>query len=98
MLSAASGSVPEVGEHGDAAGLDLGGLRVLVLVDHVLVERRGVEPVGLLVHPGGDEGGEVEPGVAVEHHLVQDDLVRRLRQHLAVGQPVASGPPACRPA
>ena len=87
MLVGGIGSVPQVGEHGDAAGLDLGGLRVLVLVDHVLVERGGVQPVGLLVHPGGDEGGEVEPGVPVEHDLVQHDLVRRLRQHLPLGQP-----------
>ena len=43
-----------------------------------------VELVGLLVHPGGDERGQVEAGVAVEHHLVEDDLVRRLRQHRLV--------------
>ena len=58
--------VPQVGEHPHAARLDLGGLRVLVLVDHVLVERRRVEAVGLLVHPRGDERREVEAGVAVE--------------------------------
>src|SRR6516162_62074 len=31
------GGVPQIGEHVDAARFDLGGLRVLVLVDHVLV-------------------------------------------------------------
>ena len=80
--------VPQVPEHAHAAGLDLRGLRVLVLVDHVLVERRRVEPVGLVVHPGGHEGGQVEPRVPVEHHLVQHDLVRRLRQHRLVRDPV----------
>ena len=81
--------VPQVPEHPDAPFLDLGGLRVLVLVDHVLVERGGVEAVRLVVHPGGDERGQVEPGVPVEHDLVQDDLVRRLGQHLPVRDPVS---------
>ena len=34
------GRVPQVGQHVHAAPLDLGGLRVLVLVDHVLVDRQ----------------------------------------------------------
>ena len=80
--------VPQVAEHPHAAGLDLRGLRVLVLVDHVLVDGGGVEPVGLLVHPRGDERGQVEAGVPVEHHLVQDDLVGRLGQHRLVGEAV----------
>jgi len=33
--------VPEIGDHVHAAILDLCGLRVLVLVDHVLVDRVG---------------------------------------------------------
>ena len=70
------GRVPETAEDVDAPHLDLGGLRVLVLVDHVLVEALGHQPLGLRLHPGADERRDVEARVAVEHQLVVDDLVR----------------------
>ena len=90
--------VPQVGEHVHAAPLDLGGLRVLVLVDHVLVDRQVHQPVDLRLLPRLAERGQVLAGVAVEHQLVGDDgegvlgapLVRReavLRRRL--GQVVA---------
>ena len=69
--------------------LDLRGLRILVLVDHVLVEALGHEFLGLRLHPGRHERGDVQTGVAVEHELVVDDLVRDVRRHLAVWQRVA---------
>ena len=75
------GGPEEPGEHVDAPVLQLHALGVLVPVDRVLVERLGHEPVGLLVHPGGDEGGEVEGGVAVERQLVVDELVGGVRIH-----------------
>ena len=78
------GRVPEVGEDVHAALLDLGGLRVLVLVDHVLVEALGHELLGLRLHPRRHERGHVEPRVAVEHQLVVDDLVRDVGRHLAL--------------
>ena len=53
--------VPQVGQDVDTAGLQHRGLRVLILVDHVLVERRGHQCPGLGIHPGGDEGRQVEP-------------------------------------
>ena len=81
------GGMPQIGEHLPAPGLDLGGARVLVLVDHVLVRRLDEEPARVIVHPGADEGGQVETGVAVEHRLVVDDLVRGLRQRLALWKP-----------
>ena len=81
--------VPEVGEDVHAARLDLGGLRVLVLVDHVLVEALGHELLGLRLHPRRHERGHVQPRVAVEHQLVVDDLVRDVRRHLALRKRVA---------
>ena len=80
--------MPEVGEDVHAAHLDLGRLRVLVLVDHVLVEALGHQLLGLRLHPGRHERRDVQARVAVEHQLVVDDLVRDVRGHLAVGQPV----------
>jgi hypothetical protein len=78
------GGVPEAAEGMDAAHLEVGGLRVLVLVDHVLVEALGHQPLGLRFHPGGDEGREVHPCIAVEHQLVVDDLIGDVRRHLGV--------------
>ena len=51
------------------------GLGVLVLVDHVLVDAVGHELAGLGFHPRRDEGGEVQPGTAIEQQLVVDQLV-----------------------
>ena len=65
--------VPQVGQHVHAAPLDLGRLRVLVLVDHVLVDRQVHEPVHLRLLPGLAERGQVLTGVAVEHELVGHD-------------------------
>ena len=80
--------VPQPREHVHAAQLELGRLRVLVLVDHVLVERLGHEAVGLRLHPGRHERGQVEPRVAVEHELVVDDLVGGVGRHAAGRQSV----------
>src|SRR5262249_45048682 len=76
--------VPESAEHLDAAHLDRRGLRVLVLVDHVLVETLGHQLLGLRLHPGGPEGREVHTRVAVQHQLVVDDLVGDVGGHLAL--------------
>ena len=81
--------VPEAAENVHAAHLELRGLRILVLVDHVLVEALDHEPLRLRLHPGTDERGEVESRVPVEHELVVDDLVRAVRRHLLCGQLVA---------
>ena len=69
-------------QHVDAAHLQLRRLRILVLVDHVLVEALRHERLGLRLHPGGHEGGHVEARVAVEHQLVVDDLVRDVGRKL----------------
>lgn len=71
----AGGGVPQVGQDVDAAGLDLGGLRVLVLVDHVLVEADVHQAVYALVRPGGAEGGQVLRRVAVQEQLVAEQFV-----------------------
>ena len=79
VASSLVGRVPQPAQHVHAAHLDLSGARVLVLVDHVLVERLGHEPLGLRLHPRGHERGEVQAGVAVEHELVVHELVRGVR-------------------
>ena len=74
----------EIGDHCHTTGFDRGGGRVLVLVDHVLVERLGIQFGGVIVHPRADERSEIEPRIAVEHRFVVDDLIRGLGKH-AVG-------------
>ena len=77
--------VPQVGQHPHAAAFDLGGLRVLVLVDHVLVGGLREEPVRLLVHECRHERGDVLAGVAVQHQLVVYQAVGNARVHAVVG-------------
>ena len=71
----------------DAAGLELGGLRVLVLVDHVLVDGEVHDLVDLGLDPGLAEGGQVLAGVAVEHQLVDHHLVGVAGVLLLPGEP-----------
>ena len=87
--------VEQVGDDGDAAFFDGRGQRVLVFVDHVLVERLGHQLLGLGIHPGGDERGEVEAGVPVEHEFVVDESVCDFRIHRIVGH--LSGPARPKP-
>ena len=61
----------------------------LVLVDHVLGRALGHQQFGFRLHPRGDEGGQVEPGVAVEDELVANYLQRGARRYAVLGQPVA---------
>ena len=75
--------VPQCRDHLPAARLDRRRLGILVLVDHVLVGGLGVELVGERVHPGADEGREIQSRVAVQHRFVVDDLVGGLGQRLA---------------
>ncbi len=70
-----------MGQDVDAAPLQLRRLGIFVLVDEVLVGALGHELLGLALHPGRDEGGQVEAGVPVEHELVMDDLVGGIRGH-----------------
>ena len=79
------GRVPQVGQHVDAAPLELGRLGILVLVDQVLVDAEVHQLVDLRLLPGLAEGGQVLAGVAVEEQLVGDRLERLGRPHLVVG-------------
>ena len=59
----------------NAARLDLGGLRIFVLVDHVLVDAFVHKVVDFRLRPGLAECRKVLPGIAVEHQLVVDDRI-----------------------
>ncbi len=72
----------------DAALLDLGGLRVLVPVDHVLVHRQVHQQVNVQLLPRLTERGEVLSSVAVEQELVGHDLEHRLPVGLQWGEAV----------
>jgi len=80
--------MPQVGQDADAPLLQHGRLRVLVFIDHVLVRAFGHQQLRMGLHPGGDERGQVEPGVAVEHQLVVDELPRGIGRDRVVSQRV----------
>ena len=91
-----SGGVPQVGQDGDAAALDLCRLGVLVLVDEVLVDAEVHQLVDLRLLPRLAEGGQVLARVAVEEQLVGDRLERLGRRHLLAGTVVSrGGRPTC---
>jgi len=85
---AASGAFPQVGHHVHAPPLDLRGLRVLVPVDHVLVDRQRHQRQHLGFLPGLAERGQVLPRVAVQHQLIGNDLVRVPGQGSLLREPV----------
>ena len=89
-LGAAAGGLTrrmeEVGEHPHAALLDLGGDRVLRVVDEVRVEVLGDDPLSLRLHPGGDEGREVALRVALHRQVLADQPHRIHCAHAAVGE------------
>lgn len=68
-------------EHADAAPLDLGRPGVLRMVDEVAVHVLGRHHLRLGLHPGRDEGGEVAGRIAVQRHLLADQLVDVARTH-----------------
>ena len=85
--------MPQVGQHVDAAPLDLRGLRVLVLVDHVLVDGQCHQGEKLGLGPRLAEGGQVLAGVAIEHQLVRHHLECLSCLCLVPGEPVLGDGP-----
>jgi hypothetical protein len=75
-----------------AAPLDLRGLRVLVPVDHVLVDGQRHQGESFRLLPRLAERGQVLPGVAVEDQLVRHHLERVPGQRLVLGEPVFRDP------
>ena len=81
-----TGCVEEVGQHPDAALLDLGRARILGVIDEVAVQALRDDPLSLGLHPGGHERGEVALRVAVKHQLLPDQPHRVLRRHARLGE------------
>ena len=91
--------VEEVGEHAHAALLDLGGARVLRVVDEVAVQVLGDDPLRLRLHPGRDERGQVARRVTLEREVLVHEphgvgrghpvLGERRARHLLGGEAVA---------
>ncbi len=89
-LRAAAGGLPrrveEVGQHPDAALLDLGRDRVLGVVDEVAVQVLGDDPLRLRLHPGRHEGGQVACRVTLEGEVLADQPHRVGRTHPGHGE------------
>ncbi len=74
MASRGFGEFPQVRDHVDATAFDLGRLRILVLVDHVLVDAGVEQAMNLRFDPCLAERGQVLARIAVEQQLVEDGL------------------------
>ena len=83
------GGMPEVGQDAQTALLQLCRLGIFVLVDDVLVGAFLHQPARLRLHPGAHEGGQVEPGVAVQHQVIVDQLIGQIARQSLLAQPVA---------
>ena len=81
-----TGGVEQVGQHPDAALLDLGRDRVLGMVDEVPVQVLGDDPLRFRLHPGRDEGGQVALRVAFEVQVLGDQPQCIDRAHPALGE------------
>jgi len=68
------------------------GLRVFILVDHVLVGGLVHDLLDFGLDPGSAEGGEILLGVAVEDELIVDGLIDGLRVLLCFGELVGLRP------
>ena len=86
-----AGRDEEVGEHADAALLDLGRDRVLGVVDEVPVEVVGDDPLRLRLHPGGDEGRQVALRVALQCQFLRHEAHRVECRHAARREVVGGG-------
>jgi hypothetical protein len=78
----------QVGDHADAALLDLRRLRILRVVDEVAVQVLRDHALRLGLHPGGHERREVAHRDAVEHELLVDQPHCVDRAHSVVRQAV----------
>ena len=65
--------VKEVGQHPDAPLLDLGRTRVLRVVDEVAMQVLGDDPLGLGLHPRGDERRQVASRIPLECEVLADE-------------------------
>ena len=76
-----AGRVEEVGEHPDAALLDLRRARVLGVVDEVAVQVRRDDLLRLRLHPRRDERREVAGRVALQREVLGDEAHGVDRRH-----------------
>ena len=76
-----SGGVVEVGEHADAALLDLRRLRILGVIDEVHLQGFVDHPTRLGLHPRRHERRQVAHRQAVEHHFLAHQAHRFLGGH-----------------
>jgi len=86
VAAPSAAAAPEVLQDVHASPLELGRLRILILVDHVLVQALVDQGARLGLHPRGHERRQVQPRLAVEHQLVVHQLIGRIRRQLAVGK------------
>ena len=81
--------IPKPGQHAQAAILQLGGLGIFVLIDHVFVGALAHQMQRFWLHPGADKGRQIEHGVAIQHQVVVDELVGQIGVQAMLRQLIA---------
>lgn len=85
------GGVPQIGQNVDAFGVHHRYAGILCLVDVVDVDGIVHQPGGILVHVGGNECGQIQPGLCLGKGFVLDHLVGNLRRGGRFGNTVDGG-------
>jgi hypothetical protein len=95
-LSVIQWGIEQSGDHVDAASLDLTESGVFLDIDEVLVEVGHHEFLCLLLHVGGDKGGEIERWATIEEEFVMNETGSDPRVHFLFTELKARNPGAGR--
>ena len=80
--------MPEVGENPQTTLFEFGGLRVLILINHILLGTllHQLERLGL--HPGTHKGGEIQTCIAIQHQVIVHQLVGQISRQPCITQAI----------
>lgn len=81
--------VPEIGKHAQTALLQIGGLRVFILVDDVFVAAFLHQSPGFGLHPGAHKRGQIQPCVAIQHQVGMNQLIGHIPGHTVLPESLA---------
>jgi hypothetical protein len=81
--------MPEIGNDLETAFLNLSGLGIFILINHIFFRTFLHQPPRLRLHPGAHKSGQVEPGIAIEHQVIVDQLITQIGAQALFRQAIA---------
>ena len=73
--------MPQFSDNVHTTSFYLGSLRILGFIDHVFVHIFGHHPAGIVVHPSGNESGQIQSGISIHHRFIVYQLISHLSRH-----------------